>query len=109
MSGRDGEHLIAAFERGEDLTEVETLRIVLIAKNAQIHRLISRNDPVDHADLENAIWRTVLDSCTTYPAHATTWARGGHRNDVPTLCGRCAELIERLKTLMHHPTEQESV
>jgi len=50
----------------------------------------------------DAIFSAVLDECLGYNGgepHATTWARGGHRNDVPTLCDRCQRLIDKLQKL----------
>ena len=42
MSGREGAALAEAVAQGEDLTEVERLRVVLVMKDAQIDRLASR-------------------------------------------------------------------
>jgi hypothetical protein len=49
------------------------------------------------------IREAVLDECLGYNGgepHATTWARGGHRNDVPTLCDRCNRLIATLQSVL---------
>lgn len=52
---------------------------------------------------DKAIWWAVVQACEGRNdggvPHATTWARGGHRNDVPTLCDRCARLIGTLQAL----------
>lgn len=53
--------------------------------------------------LDKAIWWAVVQECQGQlggDPHATTWARGGYRNDIPTLCDRCARLIETLKSLV---------
>lgn len=59
-------------------------------------------------DLDHAIWMAVTDACQgrkdNYPPHATTWARGGYRNDVPTLCERCEALIDDLQKLVKEST-----
>ncbi|AWN04632.1 hypothetical protein HOT29_gp013 [Microbacterium phage Squash] len=52
--------------------------------------------------LGKAIWRAVLQECQGQfggEPHATTWARGGYRNDVPVLCERCKRLIATLQNL----------
>lgn len=51
---------------------------------------------------DKAIWWAVVKECQGQNGgqpHATTWARGGYRNDVPTLCDRCSRLIETLQSL----------
>lgn len=55
------------------------------------------------ADLEAIFTRirnAVLDACLGYTGgdpHATTWGRGGYRNNVPTLCDTCGTLIVELQ------------
>lgn len=49
-------------------------------------------------EVRKEIFGLVLDACTKYRAdqdpHMVSWARGGYRNDVPTLCPRCESLID---------------
>ena len=45
----------------------------------------------------------VIEECCAHKGgepHATTWARGGYRNDVATLCDRCDRLIGTLQELV---------
>lgn len=43
MSGRDGHELADAVVAGAELTEVESLRVVVASKNAQVGRIVARN------------------------------------------------------------------
>lgn len=77
-----------------------------------------RNRPMTNEERNKAIWRAVLDECCGYNGgepHATTWARGGYRNDVPTLCERCERLIATLQAMeattapaLSDPKEEQS-
>lgn len=44
MSGRTGKELTKAIEDGDELTEVERLRVVIAMKDAQIDRLVAAQE-----------------------------------------------------------------